>query len=98
MLNRARWSSRAANRILLDLLVRAFAPLGPLLVELDNTIERRWDKKIQARSIYRDPVRNFRSHFVKTSGLRWLSRMLLAEIPWAERVWVLPFLTVLAPS
>jgi len=35
---------------------------------------------------------------VKASGLRWLSLMLLAPVPWAKRVWALPFLTVLAPS
>ena len=98
VLNRARWDSRAASRILLRLLVRTFAPSGPLVVGLDDTIERRWGKQIQARGIYRDPVRSSRSHFVKTSGLRWLSLMLLAEIPWAGRVWALPFLTVLAPS
>jgi DDE superfamily endonuclease len=98
VLNRACWSSRAASRILLGLLVRTFAPSGPILVGLDDTIERRWGKKIQARGIYRDPVRSSRSHFVKTSGLRWLSLMLLAEIPWAGRVWALPFLTILAPS
>jgi hypothetical protein len=43
-------------------------------------------------------VRSSDSHFVKTSGLRWLSLMLLAPIPWAGRVWALPFLTALAPS
>src|SRR4051795_11340229 len=98
VLNRARWNSRAASQILLGLLVRTFAPSGPILVGLDDTIERRWGKKIQARGIYRDPVRSSRSHFVKTSGLRWLSLMLLVEIPWAGRMWALPFLTVLAPS
>ena len=35
---------------------------------------------------------------MKASGLRWLSVMLLAPIPWAGRVWALPFLTALAPS
>jgi DDE superfamily endonuclease len=98
VLNRARWSSRAASRILLHLLVQSLAPSGPLLVGLDDTIERRWGRKIQARGIDRDPVRSSHSHFVKTSGLRWLSLMLLVEIPWAGRVWALPFLTVLAPS
>jgi DDE superfamily endonuclease len=98
VLNRARWSSRAASRILLGLLVQAFVPSGPILVGLDDSIERRWGRKIQARGIYRDPVRSSRSHLVKTSGLRWLSLMLLVEIPWAGRVWALPFLTVLAPS
>jgi hypothetical protein len=43
-------------------------------------------------------VRSSRSHFVKASGLRWLSVMLLAPIPWAQRVWALPVLTALAPS
>lgn len=98
VLNRVRWSPRQASRILLGLLVKTFAPDGPLVVGLDDTIERRWGRKIQARGIYRDPVRSSHSHFVKTSGLRWLSLMLLVEIPWAGRVWALPFLTVLAPS
>jgi hypothetical protein len=65
---------------------------------LSATIERRRGAKIKAKGIYRDPVRSSHSHFVKASGLRWLSLMLLAPIPWAQRVWALPFLTVLAPS
>jgi hypothetical protein len=65
---------------------------------LDDTIERRRGAKIKAKGIYRDPVRSSHSHFVKASGLRWLSLMLLAPIPWAKHVWALPFLTVLAPS
>ena len=98
VLNRARWSSRAASRILLGLLLQSFVSSGPILVGLDDTIERRWGKQIQARGIDRDPVRRSHSHFVKTSGLRWLSLMLLVDIPWAGRVWALPFLTILAPS
>ncbi len=92
VLNRVRWSSRTAGRILLGLLVQSFAPSGPLLVGLDDTIGSRWGRKIQARGIYRDPVRSSHSHFVKTSGLRWLRLMLLVQIPWAGRVWALPFL------
>jgi len=98
VLNRTRWSGRAASQILLGLLLRAFSPCGPILVGLDDTIERRWGKQIQARGIYRDPVRSSHSHFVKTSGLRWLSLMLLVDIPWAGRVWALPFLTVTSRS
>lgn len=98
VLNRARWQPRAASRVLLGLLVKTFVPTGPLVVALDDTIERRWGKQIVARGIYRDPVRSSRSHLVKVSGLRWLSLMLVTEIPWAGRCWALPFLTVLAPS
>ncbi len=98
VLNRDRWPSRAVARRLLLLLVAAFAPTGPVVLGLDDTIERRWGAKIMARGIYRDPVRSSRGHFVKASGLRWLSFMLLVPVPWAGRVWALPFLTVLAPS
>jgi hypothetical protein len=98
VLNRAIWSSREASRVLLGLLVSAFVVRGPVVLGLDDTIERRRGAKIKAKGIYRDPVRSSHSHFVKASGLRWLSLMLLAPIPWAERVWALPFLTVLAPS
>jgi hypothetical protein len=98
VLNRAAWSSLAASRILLHLLVRAFAPGGPLVFGLDDTIERRWGMRIAVRGIYRDPVRSSRSHFVKVSGLRWLCMMLRVAIPWAARVWALPFLSMLCPS
>jgi hypothetical protein len=99
VLNRATWSSRALSRILLRLLLRAFVPLdAPIVVGLDEHIERRRGAKIAAKGIYRDAVRSSKSFFVKTSGLRWVSMMLLAPIPWAKRVWALPFLTVLAPS
>jgi hypothetical protein len=98
VLNRAIWSSREASRLLMGMLVAAFAVHGPVVLGLDDTIERRRGAKITAKGIYRDPVRSSHSHFVKASGLRWLSLMLLAPIPWAQRVWALPFLTVLAPS
>src|SRR5215210_6082217 len=99
VLNRARWSSRELSRRLLSVLVRVFVPgAAPVLVGLDETIERRRGAKIAAKGIYRDPVRSSKSHFVKASGLRWISMQVLAAIPWAGRVWGLPFLTVLAPS
>jgi hypothetical protein len=69
-----------------------------VVLGIDDTIERRRGKRISAKGIYRDPVRSSKGHFVKASGLRWLSLMLLAPIPWAGRVWALPFLTALAPS
>ncbi|GAC1555088.1 MAG: hypothetical protein NVS2B7_31000 [Herpetosiphon sp.] len=99
VLNRASWSSRTISRILLRLLVRTFLPPDvPLVVGLDEHIERRRGAKIATKGIYRDAVRSSTSFFVKTSGLRWVSMMLLTPIPWAKRVWALPFLTVLAPS
>ncbi len=98
VLSRATWSGLAVSRVLLGLLVTAFVPTGPLIVGIDESLERRRGAQIAAKGIYRDPVRSSRSHFVKASGLRWVCVMLLAPIPWAGRVWALPFLTALAPS
>ncbi|MFN7949903.1 MAG: transposase [Blastocatellia bacterium] len=98
VLNRARWSALKASRVLMRLLIATFAPTGELVFGLDDTIERRRGAKIKAKGIYRDPVRSSHAHFVKASGLRWLSCLLLATVPWARVVRGLPFLTVLCPS
>jgi hypothetical protein len=99
VLSHASWSSREASCVLLGLLVEMFVPEGdPLVVGIDETLERRYGKKIAAKGVYRDPVRSTHEHFVKSSGLRWVCVMLLVEIPWASRVWALPFLSALAPS
>ena len=79
--------------------MKVFLPEGePLVIGLDETLERRWGAKIAAKGIYRDPVRSSHGHFAKVSGLRWVCLMLLVPVPWASRVWALPFLSVLAPS
>jgi hypothetical protein len=99
VLSRASWSSLEVSRVLLGLLVETFVPEGgPLVVGIDETLERRYGKRIAAKGVYRDPVRSTHENFVKSSGLRWVCVMLLVEIPWAARVWALPFLSVLAPS
>src|SRR5215475_10945098 len=98
VLNRARWSSVAVGRVLLGLVVDTLVPTGPVVIGIDDTLERRRGEKIKAKGIYRDPVRSSRSHMVKASGLRWLCAMVLTEIPWAGRVWALPFLSALCPS
>jgi len=100
VLNRAVWSARDMSQTLLSLLLSRW-PVDhntPLVFGIDETIERRWGAKISKRGIYRDPVRSSHSHFVKASGLRWISLMWLTENPWAARIWALPFFTVLAPS
>ncbi len=98
VLNRANWSSLQAAQVLLQLLVKAFLPQGPLVIGGDDTLERRRGARIKAKGINRDPVRSSDTQFVKTRGLRWLCLMLLVPVPLAGRLWALPFLTALAPS
>jgi DDE superfamily endonuclease len=99
LLNRARWSARQAAQVLLKLLVEAFVPEGPVIIGLDDTIERRRGRKLSARAIYYDAARSSKSCFQKRE------RLTLDE-PGAAgagalggpRVWALPFLTALCPS
>jgi hypothetical protein len=98
VLSRARWSGLMGARMLLGLLV-ALLPAGwPILMGIDETIERRQGRKIQAKGVYREAVRSTEKHVIKCLGLKWVSMMLLVPLPWSSRPWALPFLTVLAPS
>ncbi len=58
VLNRAVWSGLEISRVLLNLLITMFAPIGDLVMGIDDTLERRRGDKIKARGIYRDPVRS----------------------------------------
>ena len=101
VLNRARWSALALSRRLLALLVITFLPAGvPLVLLVDETIERRWGRRIAWKGYFRDPVRAGVGRPVITPGLRWLVVALLVPVPWSARPWALPFLTVpaLAPA
>jgi hypothetical protein len=94
VLSRARWASEhasegardVARRLLLHLLA-VLLPSGEVVIGVDDTIERRWGGKIKARGIYRDAVRSSHGHFVKTSGLRWLSLAVMLPVPFAGRRW-----------
>jgi DDE superfamily endonuclease len=81
VLSQARWDSRAITHKLLTMILDRFLSAGALIIGIDDTIERRWGARIAARGIYRDPVRSSHGHFVKASGLRWLSFMIMIPLP-----------------
>jgi hypothetical protein len=98
VLNRAKWSALQGSKILLGLLI-VLVPLNlPVIVGIDETIERRKGEKIKAKGCYRDAVLSTEKHVVKCLGLKWISMMLIVLLPWSSRYWALPFLTILAPS
>jgi len=98
ILNRARWDTHAVARRLLIMTIDRLVPDGRVVIGMDDTIERRWGRKIATRGIYRDLVRSSHGHFVKASGLRWLSFMVLMPVPWVGVVKALPVLTLPALS
>jgi DDE superfamily endonuclease len=98
VLNRARWSTLALSRRLLVLLVRTFVAVGTLTFVIDETLERRWGRRITKRGYYRDPLASSKQCSVATSGLRWIVLTLVITPPWTPRAWALPVLTVPAPT
>jgi hypothetical protein len=99
VLNRARWSALALSRRLLVLLVRTFVVGGgELTFVIDETLERRWGRRINARGHYRDPLASSKQRSVATSGLRWIVLTLVITPPWTQRAWALPVMSVPAPT
>ena len=97
VLNRASWSCLTLSRLLLQLLVRTFVQAGGVVeIVIDETLERRWGRKISKRGHYRDNLQSSKEQSVSTSGLRWVVMMLVVQVPWTSRAWALPFFSVLA--
>jgi DDE superfamily endonuclease len=96
VLNRATWSARRGSQMLLGLLISLLVPPGaPIILGADDTVERRSGRKLTAKGCYRDAVRSTKKHVIRCFGVKWVSMMLVVPVPWARRVWALPFLTTL---
>jgi DDE superfamily endonuclease len=99
VLNRARWSALELSRRVVLLLVRTFVAVGgELTFVIDETLERRWGRRINKRGHYRDPLASSTQRSVATSGLRWIVLTLVITPPWTPRPWALPVLSVPAPT
>jgi len=98
LLNRAEWSSLKAAKILFKMLLVLVSDKLPLVLFVDETLERRRGKKIKAKGYYRDAVRSSQSRVVKTTGLKWSVMALSVKLPFISRALALPFLSVLEPS
>ena len=88
--NRAQWSALKGSRCLVSLIVQSFdAAAGSLTFVIDETLERRWGRRISKHGHYRDPLASSRKRSVSTSGLRWIVLTLVVTPPWTARCWAL---------
>ena len=69
ILNRAVWNTCFAAKVLLGILVAVLPPGFPLIVLVDETIERRNGKKIKTKGVFRDAVRSTRKQVVFCYGI-----------------------------
>lgn len=96
VLNRARWKPLLLSRLLLRLIILVCVPSGaPLVLVVDETLERRWGRKIKYKGFFRDAIRSTKKKVVHSPGLRWLCLSMVVSVPWSRRSWALPFLTLL---
>jgi len=98
VLNRNAWSGSKLARTLLHRVVEAFVPSGPIIIGLDHTLERRRGPRIGPAGRFYDALRTREEKDPTSRGLRWLSAMVLVEVPFAGRIWALPVLTALTPG
>jgi len=82
-------------KILLGLLLTLLPSGFPILIAMDETIERRKGPKINAKGCYRDAARSTHNLVVHCFGLKWQCAAILIRLPWNNRYWALPFMTVL---
>ncbi len=95
VLNRDRWSPWVLSQLLLSLIIRVCLPAdAPLLLVVDETLERRWGHKIKYKGWFRDPLRSTASRVSKALGVRWIVLAMVVPVPWSERWWALPFMTI----
>lgn len=95
VLNRAVWSGLQASKILLWLLILLLPKGFPIIILMDETLERRKGKKIKAKGCYRDSCRSTKSLVIRAFGLKWQCATIVIPMPWSNRQWSLPFMTVL---
>jgi hypothetical protein len=97
--NRSSWSPLRLSRRLLHLLIRVFHAAGlRLTFAIDETLERRWGRRIRLRGHYRDPLASSKARSVAASGIRWIVLALVLTPPWTSRPWALPILSVPGPT
>lgn len=95
VLNRANWDGLLLSEILLNLIVETFVKKGPIYIDVDETLERRWGPQIRKRGHWRDSLASGRNMNVSTSGLRWLVFSVVVELPWTRHEWALPFFSTI---
>lgn len=96
VLNRAAWSPWVLSKLLLGLIILlCLTPEEPLLILVDETLERRRGPQIRYKGRFHDAVRSTLRNVVTSLGLRWICLAILVPLPWSQRPWALPFMVVL---
>jgi len=99
VLNRDHWSPWVLSKMLLSLIIcLCLTPDMPLILIIDDTLERRQGRKIRYKGTFYDAVRSTVHQASISLGIRWVCLAALVPVPWSQRLWALPFMVVPALS
>lgn len=98
LLNRSRMNLLQGSKMLLEQAIAQIPEKDTIYIAIDEHLERRRGSQISAIGCYRDPVLSTKRNKVKSFGLKWITVMLLTKFTWSEKIFALPFLTILTKS
>ena len=80
------------------MVVTTLVPSGLVIIDAGHTLERRRGPRIGPAGRLHDPSLRADMPNPTSRSLRWLSAVVLADMPFAGRIWALPVLMALSPS
>jgi hypothetical protein len=98
VLSRAPWSGLRLGCALAGSILRHLAPVGPVVLVGDDTVDGHPGRHAYGKARHRDPVRSTHAYTAWKYGHKWVVLAVLIRFPWATRPWALPVLVDLYRS
>jgi hypothetical protein len=91
--SQARWSVDQVGRVVLQLVLKCIASDAPLVVAVDDTLNRKTGKRIWAAGMHHDPLRSTARRAAFAFGHNWVVLSVQLRLPFApDTIWSLPIL------
>lgn len=91
--SQARWTVDAVARVMLALVLKFIPDDAPIVVAVDDTLNRKTGKRIWAAGMHHDPLLSTGRRAVFSFGHNWVVLSVQLRLPFApDKVWSLPIL------
>ena len=91
--SQARWTVDAVGRVVLGMVLKFIPEDAPIVVAVDDTLNRKTGKRIWAAGMHHDPLLSTARRAVFSFGHNWVVLSIQLRLPFApEKIWSLPIL------
>ncbi len=91
--SQARWSVDEIGHIVLQLVLKFIPPDAPIVIAVDDTLNRKTGKRIWAAGMHHDPLRSTARRAAFSFGHNWVVLSVQLRLPFApDKTWSLPIL------